>query len=143
MPKKGEGGVTVLNEEKITIMVHLAKCEKKENESNFTVMNFYKSDYIRYNLLKTFVSVTIGYILILGLIMFYQAEYLIANAVTLDYKAIATTAVGIYFLLLLLYEVVTAITCFLKYDKSQKYTKKYYKSLDVLRRFYGSETEQE
>ena len=132
----------MLNEKKIKIMTDLVRYEKKENETNFNVINFYKSDYIRYHILKTFVSVTIAYLLMVVLGMLYQAEYLIANIVILDYKAIGTMIAGIYFLLLLLYEVITIIICVLRYEKAQKYVMQYYKILEILRRFYGSETEQ-
>lgn len=137
-----KGGEIVLNEKKIKIMTDLVRYEKKENETNFNVINFYKSDYIRYHILKTFVSVTIAYLLMVVLGMLYQAEYLIANIVILDYKAIGTMIAGIYFLLLLLYEVITIIICVLRYEKAQKYVMQYYKILEILRRFYGSETEQ-
>lgn len=132
----------MLNEKKIKIMTDLARYEKKENENNFKVINFYKSDYIRYHILKTFVGVTIAYLLIVGLILLYQAEYLIANVVILDYKAIGTMIASIYFVVLLLYEVITVILCALRYEKAQKYVIRYYKILEILRRFYGSETEQ-
>ena len=138
----GKGGESVLNEKKIKIMADLARYEKKENETNFSVINFYKSDYIRYHILKTFVGVTIAYLLIVALVMLYQAEYLIANVVILDYRAIGTMTAGIYFLLLLLYEVITIILCTLRYEKAQKYVTRYYKILEILRRFYGSEMEQ-
>ncbi len=133
----------MLNEKKIKIMTDLARYEKKENENNFKVINFYKSDYIRYHILKTFVGVTIAYLLIVGLVMLYQAEYLIANVVILDYKAMGTMIASIYFVVLLLYEVITVILCALRYEKAQKHVIKYYKILEILRRFYGSETEQE
>ena len=138
----GKGGESVLNEKKIKIMADLARYEKKENETNFSVINFYKSDYIRYHILKTFVAVTIAYLLIVGLVMLYQAEYLIANVVVLDYKTIGILMACIYFVLLLLYEIITIILCVLRYEKAQKYVIRYYKILEILRRFYGSETEQ-
>ena len=123
-------------------MTDLARYEKKENENNFKVINFYKSDYIRYHILKTFIGVTIAYVLIIALIMLYQAEYLIANVVILDYKAMGTMIASIYFVVLLFYEVITVILCALRYDKAQKQMIRYYKILEILRRFYGSETEQ-
>lgn len=132
----------MLNEGKIKVMTHLAKCEKKENGESFNVMNFYKYDYIRYNLLKTVISVTIGYMLVIGLAALYQAEYLIANFVILDYKAIGTVVLGCYFALLLLYSVATIVGCALKYDKSRKEVGRYYKVLEALRKFYSKEKEQ-
>ncbi len=142
MPKRYKGGGTLLNESKIKVMTHLARREKAENGNDFRIMNFYKYDYIRYNLLKTFLNVTIGYGLILVLIALYKAEYLIANLVLLDYKAIGAVILAIYILLLIVYSVATVFTCSQQYDKSRKRVGRYYKILDVLRKFYNKESEQ-
>lgn len=142
MPKKKEGGGILLNESKIKVMTHLARCEKAENGKNFDVMNFYKYDFIRYNLIKTFLNVTVGYALILVLAALYYAEYLIQNFVTLDYKTIGFMALGIYLVLLILYSIATAVFCSLQYDKSRRHVGKYYKILELLRKFYGKEVEQ-
>ena len=98
--------------------------------------------YITDNLLKTVVSVTIGYILILGLLVFYQAEFLIANAVTLDYKAVIGKALAVYFVLLIIYVIGTIIMYSLRYDESHKFMGKYFRMLGVLRKFYKDEAEQ-
>lgn len=132
----------MLNENKIKIMTYLAKEEKKEHEEDFRIMNFYKYDYIRYNLLKNFLSVTVGYVMVLGLAALYKAEYLIANLVLLDYKTIGAVVIGVYFILLVIYSVATVFTCSMQYEKSKRHVGKYYKILDVLRKFYDRESEQ-
>jgi len=123
-------------------MTYLAKEEKSENAEDFRIMNFYKYDYIRYNLLKNFLSVTVGYVILLGLVALYKAEYLIANVVSLDYKAIAIVVIGVYVLLLILYSVVTVWTCTAQYEKSKKHVTRFYKMLEILRKFYDKEAEQ-
>ncbi|MSS62647.1 hypothetical protein [Velocimicrobium porci] len=132
----------MLNEKKIRIMSRLASYEKKENQENFKRFGYYKSDYIRYNLLKTIVSVTIGYILILGLLVFYNAEFLITNAATLNYKAVIGKALAVYLILLIIYIIGTIVMYSLKYDKAHKFVKKYFRMLGVLRKFYKDEAEQ-
>ena len=132
----------MLNENKIKIMTYLAKEEKRENGDNFRIMNFYKYDYIRYNLIKNFLSVSVGYIMLLGLAALYKAEYLISNFMFLDFKKIAVIAIGIYVVLLFVYSAITVWLCSAKYEKSKRHTMKYYKLLDVLQKFYDRETEQ-
>lgn len=132
----------MLNEKKLRIMSRLASYEKKENQEDFKRAKYHKSDYVRYHLLKTIVSVTIGYVLILGLIAFYNLEFLISNAVILDYGQMVSNALIIYIILLLVYIVATIIIYSFKYDKSHRLVGKYYKMLGVLRRFYHDEAEQ-
>lgn len=132
----------MLNENKIKVMTYLAKEEKSEYNEEFRIMNFYKYDYIRYNLIKNFLSVSVGYVMLLGLAALYKAEYLIANLMCLDLKKIAVVTIGIYVVLLLVYSVITVWLCSAKYEKSKRHTMKYYKLLDVLQKFYDRETEQ-
>ncbi len=132
----------MLNESKIKIMTYLAKEEKSENSEEFRIGSYYKYDYIRYNLIKNFLSVSVGYVLLLGLIALYKAEYLIANVALLDYKAIAMAVIGVYILLLILYSAVTVWISSAQYEKSKKHVTKFYKMLEVLRKFYDRESGQ-
>lgn len=131
----------MLNEQKIKVMTRLAKCEKKEHRESFDIMNFYKYDYIRYNLLKTVIGVTVGYGMIVGLTALYHMEYLILNFVTLDYKAIVTLVLGGYLALLLIYSVATIAGSSGKYDKSRKEVGHYYRILEVLQKWYSKDNE--
>lgn len=123
-------------------MTYLAKEEKSEHKEEFRIMNFYKYDYIRYNLIKNFLSVTVGYVMLLALAAFYKADYLVANLMLLDFKELAIKAVGIYLVLLIVYSVMTVWLGWMKYEKSKEHIKKYYKLLDILQKFYERETEQ-
>ena len=123
-------------------MTYLAKEEQKNKGEAFHITNYYKYDYIRYNLIKNFLSVSVGYVILLGFAALYKAEYLINNMVVLDYKSIAVTAIGLYLLLLIVYSVMTVLICLTKYDKSQKHVGRYYKLLELLRKFYDNELEQ-
>ena len=123
-------------------MTYLAKEEKKENGEAFRIMEFYKYDFIRYNLIKNFLSVTVGYILLLALAALYKAEYLIANVVLLDYKQIGMVLIAIYLVVLLVYSIITVYRCSIQYEESKKQVGRYYKMLDVLRRFYDKQLEQ-
>ncbi len=122
-------------------MTYLAKEEKSEHSEDFRIMNYYKYDYIRYNLIKNFLSVSVGYMILLGLVALYKAEYLIANLVSLDYKAIVILVVGGYLLLLIGYSVFTVLTCAARYEKSKAHVNRFYKILEVLRKFYDKESE--
>ena len=132
----------MLNESKIKIMTYLAKEEQKNKGEDFRIMDYYKYDYIRYHLIKNFLSVSVGYVIVLGLVALYKSEYLIANAILLDYKSIAVAAVGIYLLVLIGYSVMTALICSARYDKCKAHVGKYYKLLELLRKFYDNELEQ-
>ena len=132
----------MLNENKIKVMTYLAKEEKKEHNEEFRIMNFYKYDYIRYNLIKNFLSVTVGYVMLLALAALYKADYLIANLMSLDLKELVVKVIVIYLVLLIVYSAMTVWLGWMKYEKSKDHVEKYYKLLDVLQKFYEREMEQ-
>lgn len=129
----------MLNNRKIRLMTRLAWYEKKEGKEDIKLSTYYKTDYVRLNILKTVLAVTFGYLLVLAMIVLYQSEYLIANAVNLDYKQIGMKVLGGYLVLMILYVVGAAIGYSFYYDKSRKKLSKYFRMLRRLRMIYQEE----
>lgn len=126
------GGNTMLNNEKIRVMTKLALYEQKEGKEDIKMSKYYRTDYVRFEVLKTVVNITIGYALILIMIGIYKAEYLISNAVTLNFPRIGQYILGFYIIIMTIYVVSSIIGYSLKYDKSRKSLGKYYKVLKRL-----------
>ncbi len=129
----------MLNNRKIRLMSRLAWYEKKEGKGDIKLSTYYKTDYVRLNILKTVIAVTFGYLMILAMITLYQSEYLIANAVNLNYKQIGMTILGIYLVILIVYIVCSAIGYAFYYDSSRKKLAKYFRMLRRLRMIYREE----
>ena len=67
--------------DKVSLMSKMAIFEKSANGKKvLSDVGFFKSDHLRWDLLKTGASVTVGYALILALIILYNLEYLIKNS---------------------------------------------------------------
>lgn len=131
------GGYTMLNNKKIRNMTKLAIYEQKEGREDIRMSKFYKSDYVRYNLLKTCISVTVAYLLVLVMIVVYYSEFIISEAVTLDYKTIGVKALAIYIIIMATYMIGSIFGYNLKYEKSRGRLARYYrrlKNLDKLNR---------
>lgn len=129
----------MLNNRKIRIMTKLATYEKKDGKEDIKLSKYYKTDYVRLNLLKSIMSATFGYILILVMIIVYKSEYLIQNAVNLDYKGVFTSVLGYYLVVLTVMNVGTLIGYSLKYDRSRKQLSQYFRMLKKLRMIYKEE----
>lgn len=132
----------MLNEKKIKLMTKLALFEEKEGKENIKLDQYYRIDYIRYQVMKTMVSVTIGYLLILLSIIIYQAEYLLDNITTIHYKTIGIYALFVYLFVLILYSFIIGIISYFNYERSKKKMKRYKKNLKTLRQFYQEENGQ-
>ena len=130
----------MLNNDRIRLMTKLALYEGKEGKEDIRLSKYYKTDYVRYEIIKSIICATLGYALILVLLVIYKSEYLIAKAVTLDYRGIGINVVGIYIMILAVYGLSTAVIASIRYDQSRKKLGKYYKLLKRLNKLYNEET---
>lgn len=129
----------MLNNHKIRLMTKLAIYEKEDGKEDIRLGKYYRVDYVRYQMLKTLVAVTFGYLILVLLTIIYNAEYLIAEAVKLDYAAIGRTMLGIYLVLVLVFVGIAGIGYTVKYNRSRKKLGKYYQMLKRLRTIYREE----
>jgi len=129
----------MLNNRKVRLMTRLAMYEQTEGKEDVRLSKYFRTDYVRLNVLKTVVSVTIGYLLVLLILVVYHSEYLIREAVTLDYRGMILQYVGIYVILLAVYCASATIGYMIKYRKSRKKLAKYFRMLRRLRSMYREE----
>jgi len=130
--------------DKVSLMSKMAIFEKSpKGKAVLRDISFFRADRIRWDLLKTGASVTIGYALVLGLIILYNLEYLIKNATTLNYKDIGIKTLGVYLVVMVVYLVFTFLYSTYRYGKSRKKFLKYNKLLSKLESIYDNELEEE
>ena len=130
--------------DKVSLMSKMAIFEKSpKGKAVLRDISFFRADRIRWDLLKTGASVTIGYALGLGLIILYNLEYLIKNATTLNYKDIGIKTLGVYLVVMVVYLVFTFLYSTYRYGKSRKKFLKYNKLLSKLESIYDNELEEE
>ncbi len=129
----------MINNRKVRIMTKLAIYEKGEGKEDLKINNYFRRDYLRNNFLKTFVAVTIGFVLIAGMRVVYKLEYIIQNAINLDYALIIKQLVGLYVLLLTVYSMAGLVHGMLKLAGSRHRFSKYFNMLKKLRTIYNEE----
>lgn len=133
----------MLNNKKIRNMTKLSMYEQGCGKEDIAMAKFYKSDYVRYNILKTCVSVTLAYLLILLMIVVYNSEMIISEAVSMDWRAIGMKALAVYILIMTAYIIGSIIGYNVKYEKSRARLARYYKRLRHLERQYKEKSSQE
>ncbi|MBE5930427.1 MAG: hypothetical protein E7268_05100 [Lachnospiraceae bacterium] len=129
----------MLNNRKVRLMTRLAIYEQTEGKEDVRISKYFQTDYVRLNVLKTVVAITVGYLLIMLLLIVYHSEYLIREAVTLDYAGMVTRYVGIYIIVLTVYGALAMIGYMIKYRASRKKLAKYFRMLRRLRSLYREE----
>ncbi len=129
----------MLNNRKVRLMTRLAMYEQKEGREDIRLSKYFRTDYVRLQVLKSVVALTVGYLLVLLILVLYHSEYLIRNAVVLDYQAMIVRYAGIYIVVLAVYCSMVMIGYMIQYRASRKKLAKYFRMLRRLRSIYREE----
>ncbi len=129
----------MLKEEKIRLMIRLADYEQNQGKLDLERTRYYKMDYVRLQILKTLVSVTGAVFLVVLLVGMYHIEYIITNALSLNYAEMGKFCFVIYVLLLFLFSAITVSVASVQYEMSKKRVKDYYATLQELLDYYEKE----
>lgn len=121
---------------KVQLMTRLAMMEASETKDALKIVRYSKFDYVRLQLLKTIISITIGLIMILAVYAFCQSEYLLNNIASMDYKSIGIKLLIIYILLIIFCMIAGSFAYSKKYTKAKRKIKKYDYMLHELRKYY-------
>lgn len=122
----------MLNEEKIRIMTRAAIYEKGKGREDIKINTYGGSDYVRFNILKTLIGVTIGAVLIFGLYVVYNMEYFMANMMKLDLMKLGRELLVIYLIFLAVYTAVSIIVYQRRYAAARKRLKFYNEELEII-----------
>lgn len=129
----------MLSEEKIKKMIRLSDYENGQGSTDLRRTKYRKTDYVRLQIIKTFLSVILSVILILALIVMYHLEYVLRNALMLPYRAYIAYGGAVFLLIELLAIIVTCRVSARQYDESKIRVKEYYVTLHDLLELYEKE----
>jgi uncharacterized membrane protein (DUF485 family) len=117
-------------------MTRLAIYEKGEGREDLRLAEYYRSDYIRYQILKTFFSVLIAVLIAFFIVGVYYADDVLRLLTSGSYQKHLFFGSAGFLLILILSEVITVRTAAKHFEKSRKQLKKHYNELRLLRRYY-------
>jgi len=89
----------MVNEEKLRIMVNLARYEQEPLHTELKEAGYYRIDYIRSHLLVTLWSYSVAYVLVLLLVALYHFEYIFSKVRLPDIGSLAIGALAVYVLI--------------------------------------------
>ncbi len=127
----------MLNLEKVKLMNKLAMYENHAGKTYLPISKYYRSDFIGLALIKNFFLVTIGYALLVAVVLGYYSEYLMDNIHKMNLMSLGGVIVIGYLVLLAVYTVLTYIQYSVRYHRAKKSVKQYYIQLTKLERMYG------
>ena len=86
----------MIDENKVRLMTKIAIYEKHEGNRNLMISKYYRSDYVRYNVLKTLIAATVAFWSIVGAYAFLKFDDLLAKVSEVDYFDVMYKLLGAY-----------------------------------------------
>ncbi len=129
----------MVNEDKIKLMTKLAVYEQGEGKKTLPVMQYFQGDYIVFNVIKTFISITVAYGIILLMACVLGNQYLMENIHKMSIEQIVGRVVFGYILVLAVYLTVALVVYTKRYSEAKRSAKKYYNQLKKLSSYYDKE----
>lgn len=137
-----ETEVTMINNEKIRLMTKLAVYESGDGREDMAVANYFRSDYIRHEILKTILAVTFGSLILLALVIAYKLDFILDNALDLNYKLLGRQVLVVYLILQVVFVSITWIGYRIYYLRSHTRLNRYYRLLSKVRKIEEKEERQ-
>ena len=127
----------MLNEERVILMTKMASYEEKEGKKNVSIGNYFRSDYIAIQMLKSIVCATVAFVAVFAMYIFYDLETFMQDIYRMDLIAFAKNVLIYYGVTLVVYGLISYIIYSYRYSKAKKSLKAYYQNLKKLNSLYG------
>lgn len=131
----------MLDPEKITLMTRLASFEKNEASKNSNTWNYFRGDYIGWEVLKSIVAGTIVFGIFVAGYVVYDFENFMLEIYKIDLMEYAKSVLIKYLIFIAAYSLITYIVFAYKYAKARKNLRSYVHNLNKLSKNYNNNNE--
>ncbi len=129
----------MLNEERVILMTRMAAYEQHEGKKNNAINSYFRSDYIGFGVLKSIISATIVYLIMVAAYVMYHYNDILQNIYNKDLLATARQYLFYYIVIVAVYSVISYIVYSLRYGRMRGSVKAYYACLRRLGKIYEEE----
>lgn len=127
----------MLNEERVILMTKLASYETNEGKKNVAIGNYFRSDYIGWQVLKSIISATIAFVVVFAMYIFYDFEIFMMDIYKMDLLEFGKKVLKIYVGVVGSYAVISYIVYAYRYSRARKSLRLYYMNLRKLASMYS------
>ena len=129
----------MLDRDRIILMTKLASYEAGEGKKNLAVTKYFRGDYISLQILKSVISATMAFILIVALFVFYDSELFLSDIYKIDILEYVKKLIMYYFAFTGVYVLISYVVYAIRYRKAKKRLKVYFNNLKRLQILYQRE----
>lgn len=129
----------MLNEERVILMTKMASYEEHEGKKNVVIGNYFRSDYIAIQVLKSIVYGTVAFAVVFALFIFYDLEMFMQDIYKMDLFSFAREVLIYYGITVAVYALASYAIYSYRYAKAKKSLKCYYQNLKKLNSLYNEQ----
>lgn len=129
----------MLNEERVILMTKMASYEEHEGRKNVKIGNYFRSDYIAIQVLKSIACATIAFAIVFAMFIFYDFEVFMQDIYKMDLITFARNVLLYYAVTVVIYGVISYGVFSYRYAKAKKSLKCYYHNLKKLNALYNEQ----
>lgn len=126
----------MLNKERIILMTRMASYEENEGRKNVSTMNYFRGDYIWFQVLKSVVCATIAFCILFGMYIFYDFEVFMMDIYRMDLISFGKSVLVKYLLVAGIYAAISYAVYAYRYAKARRSLKLYVNNLRRLSGMY-------
>lgn len=126
----------MVNKEKVILMTKLAAYEQGEGKRVVPIASYFRTDYISSQLLRSFLAGTFAFAVIVGIMIFYNFEFIMQDIYNTDLLGFAKKVGTIYLICMGIYLILSYILAVYRYKRARNSLRGYYADLKRLNNFY-------
>lgn len=126
----------MINEEKVILMTRMASYEAGQGKKDINILNYFRGDYIGFQVLKAVIAATISFFAVFALYAFYNFETLMQDIYKMDLLEFGKSIIILYLCVVGAYGVISYVIYASRYNKAKKSLKTYYSNLKKLAGMY-------
>ena len=126
----------MVNRDRVILMTKMSAFRQREGKKSAAINQYFRSDYVGYQVLKSVISATIVFCILLATYVLSHFEELMQNIYNLNVMSLARRLLVYYILLVGGYAVASYVIYSIRYTKMRGRMKNYYNDLKRLSKLY-------
>ncbi len=129
----------MLSEERIRLMTKMASYEEGEGKEYMPIKQYYRKDYVTLGLLKSFVTSSIAFGILLLCWILYEMEHITENLASRDLAELGSFVLALYIGFVAVYQVIALLVYNRRYTKATVSMKEYHSLMKKVQRLQERE----
>ena len=117
-------------------MTKMASYESGKGKKDISILNYFRGDYIGFQVLKSVIAATISFLALLAVYLFYHFETLMQDIYKMDLMEFGRSIIIVYLCTVGAYGVISYVIYASRYNRAKKSLRIYYSNLKKLSGMY-------